>query len=1053
MKTKLSKLVAVCLTLAMIFGVFSIVPFSASAAEGDASPTVIGDVDGDGEVTVNDATLIQYYLAELATLNDAQKFVADVDDDGDVTVNDATMIQYYLAELVDGFNKQPAPVEDTVYVVAGTENLTGYNWSGSPDTGNVLEKDGDVYSFTFKNVNVIDEEMQFKIVANKEGSDPEWIGDENGHNIGIKLKEACDITITFDPATKKISVSGQSVYEDSDIFLIDSMRIVGAADINKGTWLNGISWNTAADENLMVEVLPDVYRITFYNLPNEMGYEFKFAANGNRNANWGRGDNTEMVLNTPFDASFNAKNFIFDLEEDSNVTITLDLTGFDFATKSGAKVTIDVEPALPVIMPTYVVAGTPNLTGFNWSGSPDTGHVLEMDGSVYRYTFENVDVIDEEMQIKVVENIGTHQYWYGDENDQNICFKVTKETDVTITFDPATSKITVSGDGVEMITELKIDAMRVAGKADEAKGNWLNGVSWAPGEDANLCEEVSPNVYSITFNKLPEEMGYEFKFAANGDWNANWGVDEETDVAINAPINAVYNGSQNVSFDLDEESDVTLTLDLTDFDYATKSGAVITISVTPSEPVYVVAGSANLTGYNWSGSPDTGNVLEEDGDVYSFTFPGVDVLNEEMQIKIVANKQGGNPVWIGDENGQNIAFKVTEVSDVKISFDPATNKITVSGDGVEMITDLVINNIIIAGAADESKGSWLNGVSWDPSAMANIVPMVAPKVYSVKYENLPEEMGYEFKFAVNGTWNANWGIADDTEFEFGTYFDSKFNGSNIKFDLEEKSNVTIVLDLTNFVYATKEGAKINIIVEPVKNYTYVVAGTENLTSYFWSSSVETGNVMTQNEDGTYSFTFKDVAASDEEMQLKIVGIPAEGGDIVWYGVDGTSANVAFYNRMDCDITVTFDPVTKEISVTGEGVELITDLVIDSITVAGSGSKPWLNGISWDPTAVENHMTKIADGIYQIRFENIQSELNYELKFAANDSWGNNWGIPTGASYTPGEWADAVINADNIRFEVEDDLAIVVVTLDLRDFSYTTKQGAKFCIEIIPITEE
>ena len=262
-----------------------------------------------------------------------------------------------------------------------------------------------------------------------------------------------------------------------------------------------------------------------------------------------------------------------------------------------------------------------------------------------------------------------------------------------------------------------------------------------------------------------------------------------------------------------------------------------------------------------------------------------------------------------------------------------------------------------------------------------------------------------------------------------------------------------MLDLTNFVYATKEGAKINIIVEPVKNYTYVVAGTENLTSYFWSSSVETGNVMTQNEDGTYSFTFKDVAASDEEMQLKIVGIPAEGGDIVWYGVDGTSANVAFYNRMDCDITVTFDPETKEIGVTGEGVELITDLVIDSITVAGSGSEPWLNGISWNPTAVENHMTEISDGIYQIRFENIQSELNYELKFAANDSWGNNWGIPTGASYTPGEWADAVINADNIRFEVEDDLAIVVVTLDLTDFSYTTKQGAKFCIEIIPITEE
>ena len=99
------------------------------------------------------------------------------------------------------------------------------------------------------------------------------------------------------------------------------------------------------------------------------------------------------------------------------------------------------------------------------------------------------------------------------------------------------------------------------------------------------------------------------------------------------------------------------------------------------------------------------------------------------------------------------------------------------------------------------------------------------------------------------------------------------------------------------------------------------------------------------------------------------------------------------------------------------------------------------------------MTKIANDVYQIRFENIESEMNYSIKFAANDSWDNNWGIPQGVIYTPGEWADAVINADNIRFEVEDDLAIVMVTLDLRDFNYTTKQGAKFCIEIIPITEE
>jgi hypothetical protein len=37
----------------------------------------IGDVDGDGEVTVMDATLVQKYIASLETLTDSQLNVAD----------------------------------------------------------------------------------------------------------------------------------------------------------------------------------------------------------------------------------------------------------------------------------------------------------------------------------------------------------------------------------------------------------------------------------------------------------------------------------------------------------------------------------------------------------------------------------------------------------------------------------------------------------------------------------------------------------------------------------------------------------------------------------------------------------------------------------------------------------------------------------------------------------------------------------------------------------------------------------------------------------------
>ncbi len=153
----------------------------------------------------------------------------------------------------------------------------------------------------------------------------------------------------------------------------------------------------------------------------------------------------------------------------------------------------------------YVVAGTPNLTGYDWNGSIDTGNDMQRQGNVFVHTFPNVDIIDEEFQIKVVANKDGEQTWIGDENGFNIPFKVTKVTDVTVTFDPATNAITVSGDGVVMITELEIDSMRIAGAADEAKGEWLHGISWQPGADENLMEEITDKVYQIRFTTSPKK--------------------------------------------------------------------------------------------------------------------------------------------------------------------------------------------------------------------------------------------------------------------------------------------------------------------------------------------------------------------------------------------------------------------------------------------------------------------------------------------------------------------------------------------------------------------
>jgi hypothetical protein len=67
------------------------------------SLVLLGDADGDGEVTAVDATVIQRSLMDLGKLSDQQVKAADVDGDGEVTIVDATLIQRYLAGMTVKF--------------------------------------------------------------------------------------------------------------------------------------------------------------------------------------------------------------------------------------------------------------------------------------------------------------------------------------------------------------------------------------------------------------------------------------------------------------------------------------------------------------------------------------------------------------------------------------------------------------------------------------------------------------------------------------------------------------------------------------------------------------------------------------------------------------------------------------------------------------------------------------------------------------------------------------------------------------------------------------
>ena len=67
-------------------------------------PMLIGDVNQDNILNINDTTYIMKYLAQLESFNDNQKLVADTNGDGAITITDATQIQKYLASLITSFN-------------------------------------------------------------------------------------------------------------------------------------------------------------------------------------------------------------------------------------------------------------------------------------------------------------------------------------------------------------------------------------------------------------------------------------------------------------------------------------------------------------------------------------------------------------------------------------------------------------------------------------------------------------------------------------------------------------------------------------------------------------------------------------------------------------------------------------------------------------------------------------------------------------------------------------------------------------------------------------
>lgn len=265
-----------------------------------------------------------------------------------------------------------------------------------------------------------------------------------------------------------------------------------------------------------------------------------------------------------------------------------------------------------------------------------------------------------------------------------------------------------------------------------------------------------------------------------------------------------------------------------------------------------------------------------------------------------------------------------------------------------------------------------------------------------------------------------------------TTFTASFAG-NDEYEAQEVSVLaTVKAAATDSTHVTPTPTdSTQVIVNP----TYIVAGSiEAIFGSYWNGKDST-NTMTQQADSTYIKVYKNV----EPIGLVQFKVVENGTNWYPFGTADGNGNKMFKVTETCDVTITFKPSTKQVTVAGSGVvELFpSKLQYSAVYVAGDGTNNFPNGAYWSPSAEANKMKSLGNDVWEIQYDGL-AQGEYKLKFAIDGKWDVNFG-----GYFS-NFEDVIYlsnDGENIGFKLTDSVTNIVVQLYLGRYDATTKEGA------------